>query len=68
MSSFMALRSFSLPARSIDESVQQELNQFLSTHRVVSVRKELVADGQNSYWAVVMDFYQRPAEILATNS
>ena len=35
---------------------------------VVSVRKELVADGQNSLWAVAVEFYQRPAEILATNS
>ncbi len=33
-----------------------ELNQFLSTHRVSSINRQFVADGQNSVWSVCVTY------------
>jgi superfamily II DNA helicase RecQ len=38
-----------------------ELNQFLRSHRVLAVRSEWVAAGEDSFWAFCVDFLDRPA-------
>ncbi|MCX6924842.1 MAG: hypothetical protein NT154_16770 [Verrucomicrobia bacterium] len=30
--------------------VEAEMNAFLRSHRVLTVKKEFVADGENSFW------------------
>jgi hypothetical protein len=45
----MQLKLFMVPVKSL-ESAEAEMNAFLRSHRVLTVKKELVADGENSSW------------------
>ena len=47
----MRIQFFTVPIHSADD-VAAELNAFLSSHRVVSVDRQFVADGPNSCWAI----------------
>lgn len=39
-----------------DSAGEEELNPFLSSHRVVSVERRVVDLGENSFWALCVDF------------
>jgi len=56
----------SIPARG-DSGAQEELNSFLRSHRVLTVRREFVAQGDNSYWALAVE-YMESAVPLAQGS
>jgi hypothetical protein len=43
------LKLFILPVKNLD-AAEGEMNAFLRSHRVLTVKKELVADGENSFW------------------
>jgi hypothetical protein len=45
----MQLKLFILPVKNLS-AVEAEMNAFLRSHRVLTVKKELVADGENSIW------------------
>lgn len=45
----MQLKLFILPVKNMD-AAEAEMNAFLRSHRVLAVKKELVADGENSFW------------------
>ena len=47
----MQLHFFNVPLMD-GELVARELNQLLNSHRIADVRKELVAVGAHSYWAI----------------
>ena len=34
------------------KETEQELNSFLSTHRVLTVHREFVSQGENSFWSL----------------
>ncbi|NQV28872.1 MAG: HRDC domain-containing protein [Rhodopirellula sp.] len=51
----MRFEFFAIPALHPQEAVA-ELNQFLASHRVCSVTRELIADGANSYWTVCVEW------------
>jgi superfamily II DNA helicase RecQ len=51
----MPLRFFTIPARDSDLS-EQELNRFLAGHKVVSIERQLVDAGMNSFWAICVDY------------
>jgi superfamily II DNA helicase RecQ len=53
----MKFRFFAIPARS-PEAGEQALNAFCAEHRVLSVEKELVADGGESYWAICVCYLE----------
>jgi superfamily II DNA helicase RecQ len=53
----MQLRFFSIPA-SGDPVGEEELNQFLRSHRVLAVQREFVAQGSGSYWSLVVEFLE----------
>ncbi len=42
----MQLKLFILPVKNLD-ATEAEMNAFLRSHRVLTVKKELVADGEN---------------------
>ena len=42
----MQLKLFILPVKNLD-AAEAEMNAFLRSHRVLTVKKELVADGEN---------------------
>lgn len=52
------MRFFSVSARE-PEGAAEELNQFLAAHRVLSVVRQLVADGAASFWAVCVSYLDR---------
>jgi hypothetical protein len=51
----MRLQYFAVPARGGDEA-SAALSQFLATHRVLRVDRELVHDGAQSLWAVCVQW------------
>lgn len=53
----MKLRFFAIPATAPD-AVQEEVNQFCATHRVVSLEKHLIPDGDRSYWALCISYLE----------
>jgi len=54
-----------VPARS-PGTAQAELNAFLRNHRVLTVDRRWVEQGENSYWAICVD-YLEPAGSSAQN-
>jgi hypothetical protein len=45
----MQLKLFILPVKNLS-AAEAEMNAFLRSHRVLAVKKEFVADGENSLW------------------
>lgn len=58
----MSLHCFAIPALN-PGSAQDELNQFLATQRVLAVRREFVADGAASYWALCIEVAHGPGPL-----
>ena len=56
----MSFRFFQIPARG-DLTCEEELNKFLRSHRVLSVDRRWVDQGENSYWALCIDFLETPS-------
>ena len=52
----MALKFFTIPVRQASPG-EEELNAFLSSHRVLAVDRKFVDLGENSFWAVCVDFH-----------
>jgi len=48
---------FAIPARG-DNGLQEELNRFLRSHRVLTVHREFVAQGDNSFWALAVEWLE----------
>ena len=53
----MQLRLFVLPVNNL-EAAEAEMNAFLRSHRVLSVKKELVAEGENSFWTFCVEYLE----------
>ncbi|MGO9468305.1 MAG: HRDC domain-containing protein [Isosphaeraceae bacterium] len=51
----MGLRFFAVPVRD-SSACEQELNRFLSGHKVVSIERHLIDQGVNSFWAICVDY------------
>lgn len=56
----MQLQFFSVPARG-DRGAQEELNAVLRSHRVLTVHREFVAQGDNSFWALSAEYMEGAA-------
>ncbi len=46
---------FIIPAANAEES-ESELNRFLGSVRVITIHREFIANGQNSYWAMAAEY------------
>jgi superfamily II DNA helicase RecQ len=53
----MQLKLFILPVKNLD-AAEAEMNAFLRSHRVLTVKKEFVADGENSFWTFCVEFLE----------
>jgi superfamily II DNA helicase RecQ len=53
----MHVRFFTIPVHG-GEDAAEELNRFLTTHRVVAIDRELIHDGAGSVWAVSVTVVQ----------
>ncbi len=50
---------FSVPARG-DAGLQEDLNVFLRSHRVLTVHREFVGQGENAFWALAVEYLDGP--------
>jgi len=64
----MQLKLFVLPIKNLG-AAEAEMNAFLRGHRVLAVKKEFVADGENSFWTFCYFTIHDPKErtICAAN-
>jgi len=46
---------FVVPIKNVSEA-EAEMNGFLRGHRVLAVKKEFVADGENSFWSFCVEY------------
>ena len=53
----MQLRLFILPVKNLD-AAEAEMNAFLRSHRVLTVKKEFVSDGENSFWTFCVEYLE----------
>jgi hypothetical protein len=51
----LALRFFLIPVRDSHAS-EQELNGFLTSHKILSMERHLIDQGSNSFWAICIDY------------
>jgi superfamily II DNA helicase RecQ len=58
----MSLHCFAIPALR-PEPAQGELNAFLAGARVLSLQRELVADGASSFWAICVEVADGPGPL-----
>jgi superfamily II DNA helicase RecQ len=56
----MQMAFFSIPARG-DNGLQEDLNRFLRSHRVLTVHREFVPRGDNSFWALGVEWLEGSA-------
>ena len=56
----MQLKLFILPMKNLD-AAEGEMNGFLRSHRVLAVKKEFVADGENSFWTFCVEYLDSTA-------
>jgi hypothetical protein len=56
----MPYKSFVIPVCHGDWA-ERELNEFLRTHRVLAVERRWVDRGENSFWAVWVDYLDTPS-------
>ncbi len=56
----MQLQLFAVPVKSL-AAAEGEMNGFLRAHRVLAVKKEFVADGENSFWTFCVEYLDSPA-------
>jgi superfamily II DNA helicase RecQ len=53
----MQLKLFILPVKNL-AAAEGEMNAFLRSHRVLAVKKEFVADGENSFWTFCVEYLE----------
>jgi superfamily II DNA helicase RecQ len=51
----MSLRFFVVPVYDAS-AFEQELNRFLAGHKIVSIQRQLIDQGANSFWAICVDY------------
>ena len=63
----MALRFFVVPVRD-SGAFQEELNAFLAGHKVVSIQRQLIDQGIDSFWAICVDYLTQTPDDKAANA
>ena len=53
----MQLKLFILPVKNLN-AAEAEMNAFLRSRRVLAVKKEFVADGENSFWTFCVEYLE----------
>ncbi len=64
----MQIRIFTLRALDGGEQAAGELNAFLRSHRVITVDRQFVSDGANSYWSICVTFVEGRASAPSDSS
>jgi hypothetical protein len=53
----MQLRLFIVPVENL-EPAEAEMNTFLRSHRILTVKKEHLADGESSFWTFCLEYLE----------
>jgi len=62
----MQMAFYSISARG-DAGLQEDLNRFLRSHRVLTVHREFVGQGDNSFWALTVEYMEGTAQSSTTS-
>lgn len=49
-------KSFYLPVKMYNDDIETELNQFLNSSRINNIHREFVANGDHSFWSVLIEY------------
>lgn len=60
----MKYRFFTIPTLA-PEQAQEELNRFCSGHRIASVEKQFVANGDRSFWTICVSYIEQDNKLPA---
>ncbi len=60
----LQLKFFMVPIRGIEEA-EAEINRFLRSVRVVSLQREFVAQGDNSFWSMAVEYLANSSRTAA---
>ncbi len=63
----MSLRFFTIPIHG-SEVFEQELNQFLASHRVLAIERHVIDAGVNSCWAICVDYLDGAGKQVGTHA
>ncbi len=63
----MALRFFLIPIQDLDAATA-ELNSFLSSHKILTIDRNWVDLGSNSYWALCVNYLQGGSSAVTTRN
>jgi superfamily II DNA helicase RecQ len=63
----MQLKLFMLPVKNFT-AAEGEMNAFLRSHRVLTVKKEFVGDGDNSFWTFCVEYLESAPGATGGNS
>lgn len=63
----MSLHFCVVPVRG-SVTAEQELNRFLASHKILSVDRKLVDAGDNSFWAICVDYLSPTSDSATRNS
>lgn len=63
----MRLKFFAVPIQN-DAQATDELNAFLASHRVLSVERQLIHDGSQSFWAVCVTYSDDSPAVSSTST
>jgi superfamily II DNA helicase RecQ len=61
----MKFEFFSIPACSPEQG-QEELNSFCGSHRIASIEKQFVVNGEQSYWAICVSYLDTAKKITSS--
>lgn len=57
-SDILQYRFFALPAVSDGSAIEEEMNSFIRSHKVLTVQREFVSNGMQSYWCCCVEFIE----------
>jgi superfamily II DNA helicase RecQ len=60
----MQMRFFTIPIKAVAVA-QEEANRFLRTHRVLVIERQFVANGENSFWSLAVEYIEGETEATA---
>lgn len=55
------MKFFTIPVKSVEEN-EVELNRFLGSHKILTIKREFVNNGYNSFWSVDVEYFKTQDE------
>ena len=62
----LSYKFFTIPIQSIDYN-EEELNQFIQTHRIIKIERKLITHTNESFWCIAID-YEKNKKLKSTET